>query len=190
MGFVAIILIAAVTFGICFLFDKGFTKIFRGQVQHMSGLSVRLNKKYATFGIVLAALGVAAIFAGINGQTALLFGGIIVVLIGIALIIYYVTFGVFYDEDGFVLTTFGKRSTTYAYSDIQGQLLYTSYGTILIELHMKDGRAVGLQSGMVGVYPFLDAAFQAWCRQTGRIAEECDFHDPDNSLWFPTVEGT
>lgn len=189
MGFVAVIIIAALTFGACFLLDKGFTKTFRGQVQHMSGLSVRLNKKYATFGVVLVVLGFAAIFAGINGQTALLFGGIIVELIGIALITYYMTFGIFYDDDGFVLTTFGKRSRTYTYGDIEGQLLYVTYGTVLIELHMKDGRAVGLQSGMVGVYPFLDAAFAVWCRQTGRNAEECDFHDPENSLWFPTMEG-
>jgi len=61
-------------------------------------------------------------------------------------------------------------------------------GNVIVELHLKDARAVSLQSGMEGVYPFLDHAFYAWCRQTGRDPETCDFHDPANSLWFPMEE--
>lgn len=189
MELIPMILIAAVTFGVCYLVDKGFHKTFRGEVQHASGLSVRLNKRYATIGIVLFFLGMCAIFAGLNGYLALTIGGAVVVLMGIALVIYYMTFGIFYDNDGFVLTTFGKRSVTYRYNQIAGQLLYNASGNVLIELHMKDGRSVNLQAGMIGVYPFLDFAFEQWCRQTGKCPEDCDFHDPGNSLWFPMMEG-
>ena len=189
MDFIPMLIVAALTFGICFLLDKGFQKTFRSKTQHASGLSVRLNKRYATFGIILAFLGVCAIFAGLGGTLILLIGGPIVLLMGIGLIVYYMTFGVFYDSEGFVLTTFGKRSTTYRYNQITGQLLYNASGNVLIELHMKDGRSVNLQSTMTGAYTFLDCAFENWCRQTGRKAEECDFHDPDNSLWFPLMEG-
>ena len=63
-------------------------------------------------------------------------------------------------------------------------------GSIVVELHMADGSTVSLQSTMEGVYPFLDAAFAAWFAQTGRDPEKCDFHDPSQSLWFPTVEET
>ena len=189
MKFIPLIVIAALTFGVCYLVDKGFHKTFRNKAQHASGLSVRLNKRYATIGIVLFFLGVCAIFAGINEYLALVLGGVIVAGIGVALIVYYMTFGIFYDEDGFVLTTFGKRSVTYRYNQIAGQLLYNASGNILIELHMKDGRSVNLQAGMIGVYSFLEKAFQNWCYQTGRNSEECDFHDPDNSLWFPMMEG-
>lgn len=190
MEYVAVILVAAVTFGLCFLVDKGFTKLFRSKAQHFSGLSVRLSKKYGSIGLILVALGIAAIFAWINGNELLLgLGGGLVVLVGVGLIVYYMTFGVYYDKDSFILTTFGKRSVTYRYNQIVGQQLYTASGNVLIELHLKDGRTVGLQAGMVGVYPFLDAAFENWCRQTGRDPETCDFHDPDNSLWFPSVEG-
>lgn len=189
MDFLAVILVAGLTFGLCFLVDKAFTKKFRNKAQHISGRSVRLSKKYGSIGLILVALGIAAIFTGMNGSGLLLgIGGAVVALVGIGLIVYYMTFGVFYDDEGFVLTTFGKRSTTYRYDQIAGQLLYTSGGNIIVELHMKDGRTVGLQSVMPGVYPFLDAAFANWCRQTGRVPEECDFHDPDNSLWFPTME--
>ena len=53
---------------------------------------------------------------------------------------------------------------------------------------MSDGTTVSLQSAMEGIYPFLDTAFTGWCAQTGRDPEQCDFHDPSQSLWFPTVE--
>lgn len=189
MEFFPIILIAALTLGVCFLVDKGFHKTFRGKAQHASGLSVRLNKRYATIGIVLLFLGICAVFTGLSGYLVLTIGGSIVALMGVGLITYYMTFGIFYDEEGFVLTTFGRRSTTYRYNQIAGQLLYNASGNILIELHMKDGRSVNLQAGMTGVYSFLDYAFKNWCRQTGKNPEECDYHDPDNSLWFPMMEG-
>ncbi|MBE6924499.1 MAG: hypothetical protein E7466_04585 [Ruminococcaceae bacterium] len=190
MGWIPMVVIAGVTFGLCFLVDRLFTKTFRGKKQHESGLAVRLNKKYGAFGLILFALGVAAIFAGINGSGwPIIVGGSVVLLLGVGLVVYYLTFGVYYDDEGFVLTTFGKRSTTYRYEQIQGQLLYNSYGNILIELHMEDGRTVGLQAGMKGVYPFMDKAFYKWCAQKGLEPGDCDFHDPDNSLWFPMMEG-
>ena len=110
------------------------------------------------------------------------------VVTGIGLVVYYMSFGVFYDADGFLLTTFGKKSAAYAYKDIQSQQLYNNQGQILIELYLSDGNTVQLQSTMTEVYPFLDYAFEAWCRQTGRKKEDCPFYDPSNSCWFPPVE--
>ena len=182
------IVVAALTFGACYLVDKGFKNLFRGKAQHASGLSVRLNKRYATIGIVLFFLGACALFAGLNGYLALSIGGVAVALMGIALIVYYLTFGIFYDEDSFILTTFGKRSTTYRYNQIKAQQLYNAYGNIVIELHMGDGRTVQLQAGMEGVYPFLDKAFDGWLQQRGKKKEDCPYYDPENSCWFPPVE--
>ncbi len=181
------VIVIAATFLLCWGADRLFTKLFRSRPQHTSGQSVRLNKYYAVAGLVLVILGIAAQFTG--GGMVMTVGGIIVALLGVFLIVYYLTFGIFYDDDSFVLTTFGKKSTTYAYRDIQGQLLYNAGGKLLIELHMRDGRAVQLQSNMIGTYDFMDKAFAAWLRQTGRRKEDCAFHDPDNSCWFPTVEG-
>jgi len=188
MEWIAVLIVAALVFGVCFLIDKGFTKLFRSQAQHYSGLSVRLNKKYAAFGLILFVLGLAAFFAGFNQELLLLIGGAFIAVIGVGLVVYYMTFGVFYDEDTFLLTTFGKKSKAYRYSEIQCQQLYNSYGQTVIELHMTDGRAVQLQAAMPGVYPFLDKAFSAWCRQRGIQEEDCAFHDTDNSCWFPPVE--
>ena len=191
MEYLAVILIAAAVFGLCYLTDKGFVKLFRSQTQHRSGLSVRLNKRYGSMGLVLAVLGIAAVFMGINSEKnwVLSVGGGVLVLTGACLVVYYMTFGVFYDEDSFLLATFGKPDKAYAYKDIKAQQLYNNQGHILIELHLSDGNVLQLQSTMVGVYSFLDHAFESWCRQNGCTKEACGFHDPDNSCWFPPVEG-
>ena len=183
------LIVAALVFGVCFLADKIFTRSFRNQVQHKSGMAVRLSKRYALFGLVFAVIGVLAICVGISEGSALTWGGLAVMLMGLGLITYYLTFGIFYDADSFIFTTFGKKSVVYSFSDIVEQKLYVVQGgSILVELHMADGRAVSLQSTMDGTYPFLDHAFAAWCRQTGRNPEACEFHDPSNSLWFPMGE--
>jgi len=189
MNIFTILIIAAATFGICYLFDKGYTNTFRNKVQHHTGLAVRVSKRYAAFGLILGVLGIAAIFTGLSDSTLLIVGGAGVLLVGIGLIVYYMTFGIFYDADSFILTTFGKKSVTYRFSDIQTQQLYLIQGgSTVIELHLTDGRSVSIQSAMEGAYPFLDHAFAAWCRQTGRDPESCSFHDPANSLWFPAQE--
>ena len=189
MTFFLILLIAAAVFGLCFAVDKAFTKLFRSKAQHRSGMAVRANKRYGLFGVILSVLGIMAICVGIADGSVLLWGGVIVLLMGAALAVYYLSFGVFYDGETFLLSRFGKKEVTYRFSDIKGQKLYlVQGGNVVIELHMADGNTVSLQSTMDGVYPFLDTAFAAWCLQTGRDPQSCDFHDPSQSLWFPPVE--
>ena len=188
---VTMILVAALTFGLCFLFDKGYTKLFRSKAQHRSGKSVRPSKRYASIGLVLCILGILAVFTGFGGETILLIGGGIVVCIGCALIGHYLSAGIYYDDDSFIVATFGKRSTVHHYEAIRSQKLYLIQGgSIVVELHMADGSAVSVHTAMDGAYAFLDHAFSRWCRQTGRNEEACDFHDPASSLWFPTQEDT
>ena len=189
MTFFLILLIAAAVFGLCFAVDKAFAKLFRSKAQHRSGMAVRANKRYGLFGVILSVLGIMAVCVGIADGPVLLWGGIVVLLMGAALAVYYLSFGVFYDGETFLLSRFGKKEVTYRFSDIKGQKLYmVQGGNVIIELHMADGGTVSLQSTMDGVYPFLDTAFAAWCLQTGRDPQSCDFHDPSQSLWFPTVE--
>lgn len=189
MTFFLILLIAAAVFGLCFAVDKAFAKLFRSKAQHRSGMAVRANKRYGLFGVILSVLGIMAVCVGISDGPVLLWGGIVVLLMGAALAVYYLSFGVFYDGETFLLSRFGKKEVTYRFSDIKGQKLYmVQGGNVIIELHMADGGTVSLQSTMDGVYPFLDTAFAAWCLQTGRDPQSCDFHDPSQSLWFPTVE--
>ena len=188
MDFIIIILIMAVTFGVCFLIDKGFHKLFRNKPQHMSGQAVRVNKRLTAAGVILIVLGIAAIFAGGTKIWYLTAGGALIEVVGIALVVYYLTFGIYYDDKSFVLTRFGRKSITYQFGDITGQRLYTGYGNVMVDLQMKDGSDFQIQSSMSGVYPFMDTAFNGWLQQTGRKKEDCDFYDPDNSCWFPVSE--
>ena len=187
--FIPILLIAAVIFGICYLVDKTFSRLFRSKAQHRSGKAVRANKRYGIFGVVLTVLGIMAICTGITDGPVLIWGGAFVLLMGIGLAVYYLSFGIFYDGESLLLQRFGRKDVTYFYKDILGQKLYLIQGgNIVVELHMRDGSAVSVQSAFDGIYPFLDTAFAGWCLQTGRDPQACDFHDPSQSLWFPTVE--
>lgn len=183
-----ILLVAILTFALCFALDKGFTAIFRNKAQHKTGLAVHLPKRYGLACILLPVIGIAALMAGLSEKGILLYGGIVLILVGIGLGIYYLSFGIYYDADSFIVTTFGKKETTYQFREIESQLLYQSGSGILVELFLEDGNSVTLQSAMEGAYPFLDHAFAAWCRQKGLTPEQCAFHDPSNSLWFPTAQ--
>lgn len=189
MEFVAVLIMAAAVFGVCFLVDKGFQKLFRSQAQHHSGLAVRLNKKYGAFGLILFVLGLAAVFMGLKDGWVLIAGGVVVMLMGIALVVYYMTYGIFYDGDSFVYTTFGRKSVTYRYDQIAAQQVYVVQGGgIVVELHMCDGSAVSVQLHLQGAEDFMNKAFSGWCRQKGIEKEACAFHDPANSCWFPPEE--
>ena len=189
MEILFIVLLGAATFGVCFLFDKGLKGIFRNKAQHKTGLSVRLNPHYGGAGVILLALGIAAVISGLDNSKVLILCGSIVMLVGIGLGVYYLSFGVYYDEESFLLTTVGKKSKTYRFQDIQGQKLYQiTGGSIMVELYLTDGRTVSFQSNMKGIYPFLDAAFHGWCRQKNLTVDDCPFYDPRNSCWFPTME--
>ncbi len=189
MNPITIVIAAALTFGICYFVDKGYTRLFRNKQQHKSGLQVRVSKRYASIGLVLCILGILSVFTGVGGETVLLIGGIIVFGIGCCLVGHYLSFGIYYDADSFILSTFGKKSVTYRFGKIRHQKLYIIQGgSIVVELHMEGGSAVSIHTSMEGSYPFLDHAFNAWCRQTGKNPDACDFHDPLNHLWFPGEE--
>lgn len=191
MNLLMTILAAAITFGVCYVVDKHFTNSFRSKAQHQSGLAVRVNKRYGVFGVGLSAVGILAVCVGITGGLALLIGGIIVLIMGICLAVYYLTHGIFYDGESFLVASFRKQDQVYRYEEIKEQKLYlVQGGSIIIELYMNDGSSVSLQSSMDGVYLFLDTAFAGWCLQKGIDPQDCDFHDPSNSLWFPQSEVT
>ena len=188
MEFISLLLFAAVIFGICFLVDKLFRKLFRGKAQHASGLAVRAQKRYGIFGLILILLGICTMVYS-QGRLLYLISGAIVLLGGIGLSLYYLQYGIFYDKESFLCTGLFQKSRTYRYDQIRSQQLYVlTGGTALIELNMDDGSAVQVQSNMEGAYAFLDAAFDGWCKQTNVAPESCDFHDPDNSRWFPSTE--
>ncbi len=189
MDYIVIILLAAGTFGLCFLADKGFQKAFRSRREHISGKAVRLNKKYGTFGMILIALGLAGALTGLPGNWTMVAAGAVLTVVGIGLAVYYLTFGIFYDGESFLYAAFCRKARRCTYGDIRCQQLYILQGgSILVELHMADGSAVPVQLSLTGAPEFLTAAAQAWAAQTHTDLENAPFYDPDNSRWFPDKE--
>jgi hypothetical protein len=184
------LLVAAATFGVMFLLDKGLTKLLRSRTQHRSGTAVRLKKHFGILSLALMILGALAVINGlIETNTALLLGGLVILPGGAALGIYYLTHGIFYDDDTFLYVSFGNRSREYRYGDIQGQKLYEIQGgNLLVELHMTHGSTVSVQGNMEGAPSFLDKAAHARMRQLMLNSHECPWFDETQGRWFPPVE--
>ena len=183
------LILAALVFGVCFLVDKGFSKVFRNRKEHRSGLAVKQNKRAALFGLVLGVLGIAGILAGLAANPGILILSVVVLLMAAFLVANYLSFGIYYDDDTFLVASFGKKSQVYSYGDIRAQKLYVIQGgSVLVELHMNGGAVVSVQTTMDGAFPFLDHAFARWCRQKGLDAGDCPFHDPGRYQWFPEEE--
>ena len=184
-----ILLVAAATFGICFLVDKGYTRIFRNRSQHKSGRSLRQNKRYGSMGFLLFVIGFCALITTNLENIALLIGSGILMLVGIGLVVYYMSSGIYYDDEDFIVESFGKRRTTYRYDQILHQQLYVLQGGgAIVELHMDNGKAVQVVSNRPGYDTFLHFAFRQWCRQKGLDPENCPFHDTACGVWFPMKE--
>ena len=189
MNPILILIIAALVFAVCFLVDRAFTKLFRSKAQHRSGMAIRASKRYGIFGVMFSVLGILGIVTGCTGDSVLTWAGLVVLLMGIALAVHYLSFGIFYDGESFLLCRFGRKSQEHRYEEIVSQKLYVlTGGSTVIELTLKDGSTVSVQSTMDGVYPFMDTAFAGWCMETGRKMEDCDFYDPSKSWWFPHEE--
>ena len=198
---IPLLILAAVVFACCFAVDKGFQKLFRGRPEHQSGLAVKHKKRAAVFGLILTVLGIAGILtaigsdwglvimSAIGSDWGLVIMSAIVLLMGIALIVYYLSFGIYYDEETFLVSSLGKKTKARRYEDIREQKLYVIQGgSALVELHMADGSTVSVQNTMEGASAFLDYAFARWCEQKGLDSDDCDFHDPSSLQWFPAVE--
>ena len=189
MQAILILIMAALVFLMCWGVDKLFTKLFRSKAQHRSGMAIRASKRYGIFGVMFSVLGILGIVTGCTGDSVLTWAGLVVLLMGIALAVHYLSFGIFYDGESFLLCRFGRKSQEHRYEEIVSQKLYVlTGGSTVIELTLKDGSTVSVQSTMDGVYPFMDTAFAGWCMETGRKMEDCDFYDPSKSWWFPHEE--
>lgn len=184
------LLVAAATFGVMFLLDRGLTKLLRSRTQHRSGTAVRLKKHVGILSLALMILGALGVINGLlEWNLTLLLGGAVILPGGAVLGIYYLTHGIFYDDDSFLYVSFGNRSREYRYADIKAQKLYEIQGgSLLVELHMTDGSAVSVQGTMEGAPAFLDKAAHARMRQLGLNSHECDWFDEDKGHWFPPVE--
>ncbi len=184
------LILGALVFGVLYLLDRTFTRIFRNQAQHHSGTAVRLKKGYGVASVLLCVIGVLCLMQYLMAwEGIMLFCAIVLLAMGLGLGAYYLGFGIYYDDETFLVTNFGKKNRVYRYGDIEGQKLYLIQGgSYLVDVYMTDGRNVGIQTSMPGAYDFLDKACHARFRQLGVNSFECDWFDESQSCWFPPKE--
>ena len=188
MKYVVVLVVIACTIGLCFGLDKIFNKIFRGKIQHKSGMRVKANKRYATFGLILASLGVAALCSSHNSRVLILIAGIAMLLVGLGLVVYYLCFGIYYDDESFIYSSLFRKNLTYKYKDIVAQQLYYSGANVVIELHLFDKKTIQLQSSMDGVSTFMNKALEGWLKQNNKVVEDIPNYDPHQFRWFPSLQ--
>ena len=92
------LILAALVFGACYLVDKGFAKLSRGKKAHRSGLAVKQNKRNILFGLVLVLLGIAGVLTLVGNSWGFALLSVVVLLMGAALVVSYLSFGIYYDN--------------------------------------------------------------------------------------------
>ncbi len=188
MQYIGLLILAALTFAACWLLDRLFRLLFRSRAEQRSGRAVRPSRRFAALGLLLAVLGLACAMG--SERAYLIVAGVIVILVGVALAAYYVSYGIYYDESHFLVCRPGKRATQYSYGSICTQQLFLTGGSILVGLHLASGITEQVPLGEDGAADFLNFAFARWCAARGLSPEDCAFHDTANSCWFPPLEGS
>jgi len=189
MQYVLYILLVAVIFGLVALADFLLKKLFPKESAMKSGKAVRMPRYSAILGSIMTLLGIIALlFLPLEGETFLMVGCVVVLIMGVYLLVNHIRFGIFYDEEQFTYRTLTKKAKTYRYSDIEGQRAFLAKSGLNTTLYAA-GDEIQLYSAMQGLGDFLNKAFFRWCEQKG-IDPDTVENDPSMLVFFPEPEGT
>ena len=184
MQYVLYLLLIAVLFGLVALCDFLLKKLLRRQEKPNA---VRLPRYAIILGLLLFMLGlVAVLYVPRQTERFLWFGGWLVLVMGLFLLVNYFWSGIFYDDEGFTYRVFPRRGKTYRYRDITGQQTFVARSGWNSNLYVR-GEEVQLYAAMQGLPEFLHKAFFAWCRETGIDPNSVE-NDPHNLVFFPPPE--
>jgi len=187
MQYVLYFLLVAVVFGLVALVDLLLKKLFPKDPARGFAQAVRMPRYSAIFGILMTLLSVIALlFLPLKGETFLLIGCVVVLVMGVYLLTSYCRFGIFYDEEQFVYRTLTRRAKTYRYADIEAQQTFVAKSGLNTTLYVA-GDEIQLYGAMQGLGDFLNKAFFRWCDQQGLDPDTVP-HDPSVLQYFPPVE--
>lgn len=181
MTAVILLIIGAITFGLCFLIDWLIKRIKQRKKGTHESHTVRQPTRAIGIGIVLTVAGLA--LALFWGQALGLWGGLVIFLLGVVLIGSYFVFYINYDEESFTYCTI-KGKKRYLYNQIRGEQVIATRSGINVILYMG-GSTVEMSEGMQGVREFLSHAYYARCRQLNIDPAENPPPAPRELLWFP-----
>ncbi len=183
MKYAFLLLYAALIFGMCFLCDKIISALFRWAKNRKT---VRLPLRYplvsALLVLVAAGVGVYAVCS-----KSLLFGLAAVVFLGVAICAFcaYRSTEITYDQELFQFRK-GSIQKTFYFRDIVGQRADVTRRVKCLVLCIGENDVV-LYSNMQGYEPFLTTAYKSWCAARSLDPEKQDWHDPEDTRWFPDM---
>ena len=183
MPYLFIGVLCAAVFGICFLVDMLIKALRRKN--HAPQACVRPPRKSAVFGILLIFFPLMVLLWWMppEGDTLLLVGSIIVLVMGIVLLVSHFSVGICYDDDSFTYRSLGKKPMRYTYDQIRGQRSLLTKSGVNTTLFVGNDTIV-LYEAMQGASTFLSKAFFRWCQAKG-IDPDAVENNPRMLTWFP-----
>ena len=136
-------------------------------------------------GILIVILAIIGLLFYTEADLFLRIGMVVAMAIGMYMTVNYIAFGIFYDDDGFTYRTLTKKVVSYRYSDITGQRSFLARSGLNTSLLLGEDE-IPLNGSMKGLADFMNHAFFAWCRQTGRNPDQQEY-DPSTLRYFPEL---
>lgn len=186
MKYILYLLLIAVIFGLVALVDFIFGKLFPKSKTQTHGKTVRMPRYSFIVGILIAILCIIGLLFYTEADLFLRIGMVAAMVMGSYMVVNYIRFGIFYDEDGFEFRTLTKKARHYRYADITGQRSFLARSGLNTSLIVA-GDEIPLNGAMNGLPEFMSHAFFAWCRETDRNPDEQEY-DPTTLRYFPQPE--
>lgn len=185
MKYLLYLLLIAVIFGLVALCDFVFGKLFPKAKVKKTAKAVRMPRYSFIVGILIVFLGVIGLLFYTKADLFLRIGMVIAMIMGLYMAVNYMSFGIFYDDEGFTYRTLTKKTITFRYEDITGQRSFLARSGLNTSLFVGEDE-IPLNGSMQGVSDFMNCAFFAWCHQTGRDPDAQEY-DPRTLRYFPEV---
>ena len=185
MKYVLYLLLIAVIFGLVALVDFVFGKLFPKSKVKKTAKAVRMPRYSFIVGILIVFLCVIGLLFYTQADLFLRIGMVIAMVMGLYMAVNYISFGIFYDDEGFTYRTLSKKAVTFRYADITGQRSFLARSGLNVTL-LAGETEIPLNGSMQGLSDFMNCAFFAWCRQTG-LDPDTQEYDPSTLHYFPEV---
>ena len=185
MKYVILLAFCAAIFLICYLIDTLIKRLFPRSELEKSKQVVRLPRKSAVFGILLLFLPLVVLlfFLPEGGDTLIVIGCVVSMLLGVMLLVNYFSFAIWYDDETFLYKDLRHKKTLYHYSQIKGQRSLLTRSGVNSTLFVADDE-INLYSAMQNLNPFLSKAFRKWCQIKGVDPDRVE-NNPRMLTWFP-----
>ncbi len=174
----------ALVLGLCWCVDQLFKKLFPKDARQLAGKVVRLPRRTAVFGVLLTFF---AVVMELNWFSRLAWymhlAAALVLLLGVWLLVQFLSFSIYYDDEGFTYRNLGRKAENFRYGDILGQRSLLTRSGVNSTLYLSGGE-IPVYSAMQGAGDFLQKAFYRWCEATGTDPETVE-NNPQYLTWFP-----